>query len=128
MHYFTTQNLCHRNSVMVKCSSNSASKWKFRCQNRETDALEEVGDVIAATGRPDEGVGLHGDVGGHEFCGLLTAHSTRIANTIVIHSEPVKKMNDGTVEWTPVWHHKKHAILLLLIYFPCAKIPQYQSH
>lgn len=69
----------------------STHQWKYRSQTRAADALEEVGDVIAAAGRPDEGVSLHGDVGSHEFSGLLTAHPTCIANTIMIHPKPERE-------------------------------------
>lgn len=54
--------------------------------------VEEVGDVIAAAGGPDERVGLHGNVGSHEFGGLLTAHPACIANTIMIHPKRVSNL------------------------------------
>lgn len=74
-------------------------QWKYRSQTRAADALEEVGDVIAAAGRPDEGVSLHGDVGSHEFSSLLTAHPTCIANTIMIHPKPERE------RWMILWKY-----------------------
>lgn len=81
-------------------TKSNMSQWKYRSQTEAADALEEVGDVIAAAGRPDEGVSLHGDVGSHEFSGLLTAHPTCIANTIMIHPKPERE------RWMILWNYK----------------------
>ncbi len=81
-------------------TKSSISQWKYRSQTEAADALEEVGDVIAAAGRPDEGVSLHGDVGSHEFNVLLTAHPTCIANTIMIHPKPERG------RWMILWNYK----------------------
>jgi len=52
------------------------------------DSLQEAGDVIAAAGGPDEGVGLHGDVVGHQLGGLLAARPTGVAHAVVVHPKP----------------------------------------
>lgn len=78
----------------------STLQCKNRYQTQAADALKEVGDVVAAAGRPDEGVSLHGDVGSHKFSGLLTANPTRIANTIMIHPKPERE------RWMILWKHK----------------------
>lgn len=51
-------------------------------------SLQEVGDVIAAAGGPDEGVGLHGDVGGHQLGRLLAARAASVPHAVVVHPEP----------------------------------------
>lgn len=58
-------------------------------------SLQETGDVIPAAGRPDEGVGLHGDVVSHQLGGLLAAWPTGVPHTIVVHPKP--KAHDKTV-------------------------------
>lgn len=91
------------NSIMIRSifhTKSSTSQWKYRSQTEAADALEEAGDVIAAAGRPDEGVSLYGDVGSHEFSGLLTAHPTCIANTIMIHPKPERE------RWMTLWNYK----------------------
>lgn len=55
---------------------------------RESDSLQEAGDVVPAAGGPDEGVGLHGDVVGHQLGGLLAQRPTGVPHAVVVHSKP----------------------------------------
>lgn len=53
-----------------------------------TSSLQKAGDVVAAAGRPHEGVGLHGDVGGHELGRVLATGPTAVPHTVVVHAKP----------------------------------------
>lgn len=79
---------------------------------RQTDSLQKAGDVIAATGRPDERVCLHGDVVGHQLGGLLSAGAACVPHAIMVHSEPKdpqKHTQRGCGKgWRSRWKKKTH--------------------
>lgn len=52
------------------------------------DSLQEAGDVVPAAGRPDEGVGLHGDVVGHQLGRLLAERPAGVPHAVMVHSKP----------------------------------------
>lgn len=56
--------------------------------------LEKAGDVVFAAGRPGEGVGVGGDVGGHQFGCLVAFGTAGIPDPVVVHPKTERhKMN-----------------------------------
>lgn len=51
-------------------------------------SLQKAGDVVTATGRPHERVGLHGDVSRHELRWVLATGPAAVAHAVVVHAKP----------------------------------------
>lgn len=66
---------------------------------RQADSLQEAGDVIPAAGRPDEGVGLHGDVVGHQLGGLLAEGPAGVPHAVMVHPKPKSRHQKAQTRW-----------------------------
>lgn len=58
--------------------------------------VQKAGDVVTATGRPHERVGLHGDVSRHELRWVLATGPAAVAHAVVVHAKRVSDLvGDG---------------------------------
>lgn len=74
--------------VFSSSPNRSLPNYLWCADIRQADSLQEAGDVIPAAGRPDEGVGLHGDVVGHQLGGLLAEGPAGVPHAVMVHPKP----------------------------------------